>query len=129
MKLNYIAIVLGIILNFGLARVWYGSFFNSMWRSLTNRTADEKPEKSRLVVALIFALLMSLGVNILINLLAITSFGLILVVSMTVAFLFIAPVILGEWIWDKKSFTLVALNTGFYVIYFIGTFLLFAILK
>ena len=109
----------GISPRTGLARVWYGLFFNDLWRSLTNRTADEKPTKSKMAIAVIFAILMSLGVNIVTNLLSITSLEFALVAGLILSVLFVAPIVLGEWIWDKKSLVLVTLNTGFYLIYFL----------
>ena len=126
MVINYVGIALGVVLNIALARVWYGFLFRDIWRKLTGRTPNEKPTKSQMIVAIIFAILMSLGINVATMALG---FGTAVLFALFVSMLFVVPVILGEWIWDKKSFSLVSINAGFYTVYIILTFLLFIILK
>jgi len=125
MKINYLEIILGALLNIILARVWYGVLFKKTWRLLTNRTEDEKPTRVQIRYSVLFALMMSFGVNIMVNLLYIRNIWFGLIVGLILGILCIAPIILSEWIWDKKSSQLVLLNAGFYVVYFILTILVF----
>ena len=128
MVINYLAIALGTALNIALAKLWYGFLFNDLWRSLTNRTANEKPAKLQMFIALIFALLMSMGVNSVVQLCSITDMAHGVLMAAIIGIFIVTPIILGEWIWDKKSLTLVLLNTGFYVIYLVATFSIFMVL-
>jgi hypothetical protein len=123
--MNYLGIILGVALNIVLARFWFGVLFRDLWRSLTKRTDTEKPDRLQIVVSLLFALMLSLGVNTLVSLFAINTLAWGLFAGLVLGVLFIAPIVLGEWIWDKKNFELVALNTGFYIVYLILTFFIF----
>lgn len=128
MIINYLAIILGTALNIVLARIWYGLFFKDLWRSMTNRTTDEKPTKLQMIIAVIFGLIMSLGTNVIVKTFNITNIISGLQVGSIIGLLFVAPIILGEWIWDKKSLTLVMLNAGFYVVYLLTLFSIFVVL-
>ncbi len=127
MTINYLGIILGTALNIVLARIWYGVFFKDLWRSLTNRTATEKPDRLQMVVALIFGLMMSLGVNLLVGLFAIDTLAWGLFIGLVLGVLIVAPIILGEWIWDKKNFELAAINAGFYLVYLVLAFFIFVL--
>lgn len=120
---------MGAVLNIVLARIWYGLFFKGPWRGLTNRTLDEKPSRSQMSVAIVLALAMSVGVNMITSVLQIDRYGVGAVVGLVISLLFIAPPILGEWIWDKKQLKLFVLNAGFYVTYFMCTFMLAIFLR
>jgi hypothetical protein len=125
MSINYLGIILGVALNIALARLWFGILFRDLWRSLTNRTSTEKPDRLQMMVSLLFALMLSLGVNTLVSLFAINTLAWGLFVGLVLGVLFVVPIVLGEWIWDKKNFELVALNTGFYLVYLVLTFFIF----
>lgn len=127
MTINYLGIILCTILNIVLARIWYGVFFKDLWRSLTGRTATEKPDKLQMVAALVFGLMMSLGVNVLVGIFAINTLAWGLFVGLVLGILFVAPIVLGEWIWDKKNFEVVVLNTGFYIVYLVLAFFIFVL--
>ena len=125
MIINYLGIILGIALNIALARIWFGILFKDLWRSLTNRSDTEKPDRLQMMVSLLFALMLSLGVNTLVSLFVINTLAWGLFVSLVLGILFVAPIVLGGWIWDKNNFELAALNTGFYVVYLVLTFFIF----
>ncbi|MEI6296423.1 MAG: DUF1761 domain-containing protein [bacterium] len=127
--MNILGIFLGVVLNFIVARVWYGVLFNDLWRYLTDRTPDEKPDKIQMLVAVFFAFLMSFGANIMVSALGITTYSMAVIGGLIFGFMFIAPVILSEWIWDKKNFVLVSINAGFYVLYFVLMFLMFVFIS
>ena len=121
--MNYSGIVLGVIFNFILARIWYGFIFKDSWRRLTGRSADEKALKEQMFIAIILAVFMSFGVNILMNVFGngVISYMQALQVGLGLGIFFLIPVVIGEWIWDKKPLALVVMNAGFYSLYFIIT--------
>jgi hypothetical protein len=129
MELNYWGIVLCTILNVAWARVWYDTIFNKPWHTITHRSNYEKPVKSEIVVSVILGIVLSLGVNIVSNLLGISNPALGLLFGLILSIFFIAPVIMGEWIWDKKDFVLVLIDAGFYITFFIAAFFLFSLFK
>lgn len=82
-----------------------------------------------MAIAVVFALIMSVGVNFLVNLFTITRYSLATTAAVIACVMIIAPLILSEWIWDKKKIELVLINAGFYIIYFFASLLVFVALR
>ena len=127
--MNLLGILTGTILNFALAFLWYGNAFKKPWRKLTGRTPDEKPAKSQMLLAVAYAVMMSVGADLAVNALGIATVGSALVAGLVVGVLMLAPTILSEWIWDKKPMRLILINTGFYALYFVLLFAVMVLMK
>ena len=119
MNITFIGMLTSVVLFFVLGMIWYGLIFGKVWKKETKRTKKEKTGSGMILVALFLGLVMSLGANFIVGLAGETTFLGGMLAGLIPGSLIAAPVIMGEWIWDKKSVKLVVINTIFYEIYFV----------
>jgi enoyl-CoA hydratase/carnithine racemase len=128
MEINTLFILVGTVVNFAVARIWYGFLFKRPWRQLTGRTPDEMPNRNQMMVAIALAIVMAIGVNLVAVSMRVVSLSSALIAALEVGVLLVAAVIAGEWLWDRKPGRLIGINIGFYIAYFGAMFVLFSLL-
>lgn len=125
-KISFLAIVIAVIANFVLGFLWYTPLFGKIWGRHMGYDMNQQPKKSEMIKGMVF---MVIG-NILFawvlahNMAAWTfvpetqsmssfSFAMNSAFFMWLGFYF--PVDLGSTAWERKSWTLFFINTGYHL--------------
>jgi hypothetical protein len=123
--INFYAVAVSMAISLVIGFIWYGPLFGKKWMALSGMVMpSEKPKFSvmlkpmilSLVGALFMACLMSIAIGIS------RSIGQIgiacaLIIAFTNWLGFIVPVHLNFAGWEGKSWTLFAINTGYWLVY------------
>lgn len=125
-KINFVAIIIAVVANFILGFIWYTPLFGKIWGKHMGYDMNKKPKQSEMMKGMIF---MVIG-NILFawvlahNMAAWTfvpgsenmsafSNGMMAAAFTWLGFYF--PVDLGSTAWERKSWTLFFINTGYHL--------------
>lgn len=123
--INYLAILAAAIANMALGFLWFGPLFGKKWLALSGRSAESlDSEKSKgmamtYVVQIVGALLMSyvLAHAIVFGTAYTGTVG--IVGGLTAAFWywlgFVAPVTVGDVLWNGRSWTFWSITAGYYL--------------
>ena len=127
LKVNIVAILVAVVVNFVIGFIWYTPLFGKAWGKEMGHDPDEKPDKSVMIKGMAF---MFIGNFLFAWVLAhniaawqfvpgITDMGLIPNVLMTAIFTwagFYLPGELGATVWQKNSWKLFAINSGYHLV-------------
>ena len=127
LKINMLAILVAVVVNFILGFIWYTPLFGKAWGKEMCYDPNEKPEKSAMIKGMLF---MVIG-NFLFayvfahNIAAwtfvpgITELGDVTNAMMAAVFTwlgFYLPGQLGATVWEKNSWKLFGINTGYHLL-------------
>ena len=127
LKINMLAILVAVVVNFILGFIWYTPLFGKAWGKEMGYDPNEKPEKSAMIKGMLF---MVIG-NFLFayvfahNIAAwtfvpgITELGDVTNAMMAAIFTwlgFYLPGQLGATVWEKNSWKLFGINTGYHLL-------------
>lgn len=127
LKINMIAILVAVLVNFILGFIWYTPLFGKAWGKEMGYDPNEKPEKSTMLKGMLF---MVIG-NFLFayvfahNIAAwtfvpgISAMGDVTNAMMAAVFTwlgFYLPGQLGATVWEKNSWKLFGINTGYHLV-------------
>lgn len=119
---NYLAVVVAAAAQIALGFVWYGPLFGKKWAHLSGRSVDDakKPPVSTMILMTMSALVMAFVLQ---QALVFAAFYLQtsgISAGLMAGFWnwlgFIAPVTMGVVLWEGKSWTLWAINSGYYLV-------------
>lgn len=123
---NYLAIAVATIINTVLGTLWYGPLFGRQWMHEMGFTAEKIQSMAQKSMGLSYVL-MIVGAVVLNYVLAHVlmqaelAFGMLdIAMAMTGAFWmwlgFIATTMMGQVLWEGKSWKLYAINVGYYLV-------------
>lgn len=125
-NINYPAIFVSMLLNFLLGFVWYTPLFGKIWAREMGMSAGDNPDKSLMIRGMVFMLIGNfLFAWVLAHNIAAWEFvpgakemgpvrsALSSAIFTWLGFYF--PVDLGSTSWEKKSWTLFGINTGYHL--------------
>jgi hypothetical protein len=126
-KVNILAILVAVVVNFFLGFIWYTPLFGKTWGKEMGYDTDMKPEKSvmlkgmsfMLIGNLLFAWVLSHNIAAWQFVSGIKEMGLLSNVLMTAVFTwlgFYLPGELGATVWEKHSWKLFGINTGYHLV-------------
>jgi hypothetical protein len=126
-KVNILAILVAVVVNFFLGFIWYTPLFGKTWGKEMGYDTDMKPEKSlmlkgmsfMLIGNLLFAWVLAHNIAAWQFVSGIKEMGLISNVLMTAVFTwlgFYVPGELGATVWEKHSWKLFGINTGYHLL-------------
>jgi len=122
-NVDWLDVIVGAVVLFALAWVWFGPLFGDMWRGETGREMSQ-PDPATLVRGFVEFFLYGLGIALVYPALHVTfqnasSFQTLLVTSLVVSFLFTGVPLAGRVTWEGSSMKLWGINWGFW---FVGSF-------
>ena len=125
-KINFIAIIIAVVANFILGFIWYTPLFGKIWGRHMGYDMNEKPKKSEMTKGMIFMVIGNLlfawvlahnmaAWNFVPGTQSMSSFsnGMMAAVFTWLGFYF--PVDLGSTVWERRSWTLFFINTGYHL--------------
>ena len=126
-KINFLAIFIAVAANFILGALWYMPLFGKIWAKEMNFDTSNKPKMSDMMKGMISMLVGNfLFAWVLAHNIAAWSFvpgtetlsptANILMSAIFTWMGFFLPVDLGAIFWEKKSFKLFAINTGYHLV-------------
>ena len=126
-KVNILAILVAVVVNFFLGFIWYTPLFGKIWGKEMGYDTDMKPEKSvmlkgmsfMLIGNLLFAWVLAHNIAAWQFVSGIKEMGLLSNVLMTAVFTwlgFYVPGELGATVWEKHSWKLFGINTGYHLV-------------
>jgi hypothetical protein len=126
-KVNILAILVAVVVNFFLGFIWYTPLFGKIWGKEMGYDTDMKPEKSvmlkgmsfMLIGNLLFAWVLAHNIAAWQCVSGIKEMGLLPNVLMTAVFTwlgFYVPGELGATVWEKHSWKLFGINTGYHLV-------------
>lgn len=119
---NYLAVVVAAAAQIALGFVWYGPLFGKKWAHVSGISMEkmQKPPVSTMILMAMGALVMALVLQ---QALVLAAFYLQtsgISAGLMAGFWnwlgFIAPVTMGVVLWEGKSWTLWAINSGYYLV-------------
>lgn len=120
---NFVAIIVAAVANMGLGAFWYSmSGFGKTWIKLSGISKEdiEKAKKAGMTQSYVIASVGSLVMACVLGVLTYYLGTMTLMGGMKLGILvwlgFIAPAMLGQVLWENKSWTLYALNAGYYLV-------------
>ena len=122
--INYWAIIVSGILSVVLGFIWYGPLFGKKWMALSGISMpDVKPPMSVMVKPMIISVvgalfmgyMMAMGISIAASL-GQTGIGCALFIAFSNWLGFVIPVNLNIFAWEKRSWTLFAINSGYWLV-------------
>jgi hypothetical protein len=125
-KINLIAVLVAVVANFFLGFIWYTPLFGKIWGREMGYAVDMKPEKSVLLKGMLFMVVGNfLFAYVLAHNIAAWSYvpGIEHMDKMTNIFCtaiftwigFYVPGQLGATVWEKNSWKLFAINSGYHL--------------
>ena len=122
-NLEWLDVIIGGVLLFVLAWVWYGPLFGDMWRSATGREMSQ-PDPMTMVKGFLKFFVFGLGINLVFPAIHITfgnaaTFETLIVTAFAVSFLIAGMVLFSRVVWEGGSTTLWLIDFGFW---FVGSF-------
>jgi hypothetical protein len=125
-KVNILAILVAVVVNFFLGFIWYTPLFGKTWGKEMGYDPDMKPQTSvmlkgmsfMLIGNLLFAWVLAHNIAAWQFVAGIKEMGLISNVIMTALFTwlgFYLPGELGATVWEKHSWKLFGINTGYHL--------------
>lgn len=126
LKINMMAILVTVVANFFLGFIWYTPLFGKVWGKEMGYDPDMKPEKGVFIRGLIFMLIGNFffawvlahnigawsfvpGVD------KMSEMGMIMSSAIFTWLGFYLPGELGATVWEKKSWKLFGINTGYHL--------------
>jgi hypothetical protein len=125
-KINFIAIIIAVVANFVLGFIWFTPLFGKIWGREMGYDMSQRPKASEMMKGLIFTLIgCFLLVFVFAHNLAAWSFvpemkntspiSNVVMASVFTWLGFFFPVDLGSVAWERKSWTLFFINTGYHL--------------
>ncbi|MDP3441369.1 MAG: DUF1761 domain-containing protein [Ignavibacteria bacterium] len=126
-KINMIAILVAVVVNFILGFIWYTPLFGKIWGKEMGYPPDMQPEKGAMFKGMAFMIIGNfLFAYVLAHNIAawdfvpgITEGGAVSNIMMTAIFTwlgFYLPGQLGATVWEKNSWKLFAINSGYHLV-------------
>ena len=126
LKINMMAILVAVAANFVLGFIWYTPLFGKVWGKEMGYDPNEKPDKSvmfkgmafMLIGNFLFAYVLSHNIAAWMFVPGIKEMGPLSSALMTAIFTwlgFYLPGQLGATVWEKNSWKLFAINTGYHL--------------
>ena len=120
--INYVAVLVSAIVGFGIGGLWYSPLlFGRTWMKLINITQKEmKANKDKAKKGYIFMfvalLVMAYALSLFVNYAGATTLTAGLLVGFWAWLGFVATVLLGEFLWENKPFSLYLINVSHYLV-------------
>lgn len=125
-KINFLAILVAVVANFILGALWYMPLFGKIWGKEMNFDASNKPKTSDMMKGMIsmlignflFAWVLAHNISAWSFVPGIDTLSPTANILMSAIFTWIGfylPVDLGTIFWEKKSFKLFSINTGYHL--------------
>ena len=123
-NLEWLDVILGGILLFALAWVWYGPLFGKMWAGATGREMGGTPDPVTMVKGFLKFFVFGLGINLVYPSIHVvfqnpSSFETLLVTSFVVSLLLTAMPLFSRHVWEGGPIKLWLIDWGFW---FVGSF-------
>lgn len=136
-KINFLAVLLAMVVNFIFGFIWYTPLFGKIWGRQMGYDGSEKPKVSEMLKGMVFMIIGSfLLAWVLANNMAawsfvpgiqtLSPFSSALMASVFTWLGFYFPVDLGAIAWERKSWTLFFINTGYHLFSLVLTALILA---
>ena len=127
LKINMLAILVAVVVNFILGFIWYTPLFGKAWGKEMGYDPNEKPEKSAMIKGMLFMVIGNfLFAYVFAHNIAAWTFvpGITELVDVTNAMMaaiftwlgFYLPGQLGATVWEKNSWKLFGINTGYHLL-------------
>lgn len=122
MNINFIAVLASTVAMMVLGFLWYGPIFGKLWmREVGMTKADAEAAKKKgmtksYVLMAVSAFVMSYVFSVVLAQFNTTDVGMALQGAFWTWLGFIATVMLGKVLWENKSWTLYALDSGYYLV-------------
>src|ERR1700749_1053694 len=129
MMINWLAVLVGSIINMALGMLWYGPLFGKYWMSVTGVSRDAMQNnpsaKSAMYRSMVTAFILALVQNVILAHTIITHVALTagdspVAVGMFVSFLiwlgFVLPAHSGVYLWEGKPIKLWFIYSGYYLV-------------
>ncbi len=118
-QINYLAVVVAAVINMGLGFMWYGPLFGKSWMKMVGLSKEDVKNTSMvqpMIIGFASALVMAYVLN---NFVRMDGGGTAMAGAMVGFWIwlgFLATSFVSVVIWERKSWNLYALNSGYYLV-------------
>jgi hypothetical protein len=126
---NHLAILVAAVIQFFLGALWYSLFFAKPWMALTGHTPGERPKGAAvaMISSFIGGLILSFMLAHVVIWSGATTVGWGLIIGFICWLGFIAVPLFSETIYERRSYKLFAINSGYWLVALLASGCLLAV--